>query len=89
MTTYHVHTITDTTTGEIVRYVIAEDGLTLGLGINETASQRSELTAFIGGGLPVQVITRRPLASASIRIQIEALRAELVELCYNYLVMWK
>lgn len=76
MTTYYVHTILDTITGEITRYVIAEDGVTLGLDISETVSQRRELVDFVGGGLPVEVIGRRQPMDRRIRIKIEDWRDE-------------
>lgn len=74
--TWLVHTITDTITGEITRYVIAEDGVTLGLDISETVSQRRELVDFVGGGLPVQVIARQSPLDRRIRIKVENWREE-------------
>lgn len=74
--TYYVHTIADTITGEITRFVIAEADVTLGLDISETVSQRRGLVDFVGGGLPVQVITRREPMDRRIRIKIEGWREE-------------
>lgn len=74
MTDYLVHTITNTATGEPIRYVIAPPNVTLGLDIAETVSAREPLTACFD--LPVTVVCRRQPMDQRLRTQIENWRAE-------------
>lgn len=74
MTEFMIHTITSTTTGEPIRYVIAPAAVTLGLGVDETVSAREPLAARFD--LPVSVVCRKPPMDRRLRIQIENWRAE-------------
>jgi len=74
--TYLIHTISDTITGEITRYVIAQDGLTLGLDISETVSARRPLSDVFGTDYPVTVVARQPPMDRRIRIKVENWREE-------------
>lgn len=74
MTDYLIHTITSTTTGAAVRYVIAPAAVTLGLAVDETVSAREPLAARFD--LPVAVVCRKQPMDRRLRIQIENWRAE-------------
>lgn len=74
MIEYLIHTITSTTTGEPIRYVIAPAGVTLGLAVDETVSAREPLAARFD--LPVTVVCRKQPMDRQLRIKVENWRQE-------------